>query len=145
MMNKKIMAILALLIIVASTTAIYAATSDDTVEVDNIEFSLPDGFQEDPSEEKVNEPQSVGGIEYTICQKLFNKDTTYVSILVAQYGDYKVNDDIVKSIGGNRTTIKGVDGYLDYSNGIYMFNFAKDDKLVTITSSDKDVIQDFIK
>ena len=37
-----------------------------------------------------------------------------------------------------------IDGYLDYNNGIYSFNYAKNDKLVTITSSDEDVISDFI-
>lgn len=144
-MNKKILAVLSLLIILASAAALHAADADNTIEVDNQKFNLPDGYKEDVSEEKINEKASVGPVEYTYCQKVFEKSPTEVfSILVATYDGYEVDDSVVSAAGGNKTTIDGIDGYLGYENHIYMFNYAKDGQLVTITYSDKEIISDII-
>ncbi|MBR2664870.1 MULTISPECIES: hypothetical protein [Methanobrevibacter] len=151
-MNKRIIAILSLLIVVAGASAVSAFGFDDlmggdsneTVTINGFDFNVPAGFEEDANYSKENESASVGVIDYTYDQKLFEKGPVAVSILVADYGENKVTDDVVAAIGGNQTTIAGIDGYLDYNNGIYSFNYAKNDKLVTITSSDEDVISDFI-
>ena len=152
-MNKKIIAVLSLLIVVAGASAVSAFGFDDilggdsnneTVTIDEFEFNIPAGFVEDTNYSKENVSASVGVIDYTYDQKLFERGHVAVSILVADYGENKVTNDVVGAIGGNETTIAGIDGYLDYNNNIYSFNYAKNDKLVTITSSDKDVISDFI-
>ena len=151
-MNRKIIAVLSLLILVAGASAVSAFSFDDlmggdsneTVTIGGFDFNLPNGFEEDASYSKEKESASVGSIDYTYDQKVFERGSTAVSILVADYGENKVTDEVVAAIGGNETTIAGTDGYLDFSNNIYAFSYAKNDKLVTITSSDKDVIGDFI-
>ena len=86
----------------------------------------------------------VSGINYTTNGKLYENGDTYVAILVADYGDYKVTDDVAKSVGGDEQTINNVKGYLT-TDGIYkVFHYAKDDKLVVISTTDENVIGDFI-
>lgn len=151
-MNKKILALLTLLVIVASASAVSAFGFDDllgggeneTVTIDGIDFNIPAGFKEDTNYSAENEKTSVGSVSYTFDQKLYEKGDTAVSILVADYGENKVTDEIVGSIGGEKETIKGINGYSSVENNIYIFSYAKDDKLVTITSTDEKVISDFL-
>ena len=112
--------------------------------IDGIDFKIPDGFSEDADEEIVNESSVQSGITYLTNSKLFEKDDTIVVLLVADYGEYNVTDDIAKEVGGDATTINGVDGYLNEDNFFYVFNYAKDGKLVVLSANDKDVIGDFL-
>lgn len=155
-MNKKIIAILSILVIAASVSAVSAFGFDDlvgggssdepkTVEIDGFEFALPDDFKEDTSYEAIDEKSETGNVEYTYCQKLFQNDKgDSVSILVGDYGDLKVTDSVVSAISGEKTTIKGIDGYLSEESGIFIFSYPKDDKLVVITADNEDQIEGFI-
>lgn len=150
-MNKKILALLTLLVIAASASAVSASGFDDllggeneTVTIDGFDFNIPAGFKEDANYSAENEKTSIGSVSYTFNQKLFEKGSIAVSILVANYGENKVTDEIVKSIGGKKATINGIDGYSDKKDDIYIFSYAKDDKLVTITSTDEKIISDFL-
>ncbi|MBR4448305.1 hypothetical protein [Methanobrevibacter sp.] len=150
-MNRKLLLIL-ILISLFSITAVSAFSFDDlfgsgenqTVEVDGIEFNVPAGYSENATQEIINQQQSVGGVNYVTNGKFYYSGLTTVLLYVASYDGYKVDESIVEAVGGNATTINGVDGYLDYGGGYYSFNYPKDDKLVVITTNDKDVIGDFI-
>lgn len=119
-------------------------SSDEIVTIDGIDFKVPDGFSEDADEEVINESNVQSGITYLTNSKCFEKDDTVMVILVADYGEYKVTDDIAKEVGGNATTIEGVDGYLSEDGFFYVFNYAKNDKLVVLSTNDESVIGDFI-
>lgn len=114
------------------------------VTIGGIDFNIPDGFSEDADEEIVNESNVKSGITYFTNSKLFEKDGTIMTILVVDYGEYKVTDEIAKEVGGDATTINGVDGYLNKEGLFYVFNYAKDDKLVVLSTNDKGIIGDFI-
>ena len=144
-MNRKILVILSLLIVVAASGIIYAASTENTVEVDDFKFNIPDGYVENVTAESVDEKTSSGGVDYTFCQKLFEKgNNDAISILVADYDGYEVTDEVVSVMGGEKTTINNVDGYLNDDDGIYIFSYPKDKKLVAITSTDKDSFKDVI-
>lgn len=155
-MNRKIIAILAILVMAVSVSAVSAFGFDDlvggdssdepkTVEIDGFEFALPDDFKENSSYEAINEKSETGNVEYTYCQKLFeNSKGDSVSILVGDYGDLKVTDSIISTLGGEKTTIKGIDGYMSEESGISIFSYPKDDKLVVITADNEDQIEGFI-
>ena len=144
-MNKKVLVILSLLVIMAGTSIIYAASNENTVQVDEFEFNIPDGFVENVTAEAVNEKTSSGGVEYTYCQKLFEKGLfEAISILVAEYGGYEVTDEIVSAMGGEKTTINDVDGYLGNESGIFKFSYPKEGKLVTITATDKELFDEIV-
>ena len=137
--------ILSLLVIMAGTSIIYAASNENTVQVDEFEFNIPDGFVENVTAEAVNEKTSSGGVEYTYCQKLFEKGLfEAISILVAEYGGYEVTDEIVSAMGGEKTTINDVDGYLGNESGIFIFSYPKEGKLVTITATDKELFDEIV-
>ena len=75
----------------------------------------------------------------------------------------KLTDDTARHYGGNSETINGVAGYLEYhpqnvtrfvsGNYIYTittypyytFAYAKDDKLVVVSASEKEFISDAVK
>lgn len=149
-MNRKFL-ILLIAITVFSITAVSAFELSDllgeenqTVQIDGIDFNIPAGFEEDASQESINEDKSSSGIDYIINGKTFIKDGTVVSIIVADYGEYKVTDDVLSAVGENKTTINDVDGYISYDGGFYIFNYAKNDKMIIITSDVEDVIGDFV-
>lgn len=151
-LNRKILFTLSLLILaifaIGSVSALdfgfLSGDSEQTVTIDGIDFKIPDGFTEDADEEVINESNVQSGITYLTNSKLFEKDDAIMVILVADYGEYKVTDDIAKEVGGDATTIEGVDGYLKEDGFFYVFDYAKNDKLVVLSTNDKDIIGDFI-
>ena len=151
-MNRKILFTLSLVILaifaIGSVSALdlgfLSGDSEQTVTIDGIDFKIPDGFTEDSDEEVINESNVQSGITYLTNSKLFEKDDAIMVILVADYGEYKVTDDIAKEVGGDATTIEGVDGYLKEDGFFYVFDYAKNDKLVVLSTNDKDIIGDFI-
>ena len=154
-MNRKILAILSVLIVLASISAVSAFGMDDllggssdeakNVTIDGMDFQIPAGFEEDPSYESVNEKSSVGGLEYTYNQKLFaNDENQTVAILVGDYGDYEVTDDVIQVIADEKQTIKGIDGFTTDKDGVYIFAYPKDGKLVVLTATEDNLFEDFL-
>lgn len=153
-MNKKIILALTLVVIAASITAVSAFSLDDLtggssepekITIDGIDFQVPDGFTEDPLYESVNETSSQGGVEYTYNQKLFENDKNQsVSILVGDYGEYKVTDDVIQVVADEKKTINGIDGYTAEEDGIYIFAYAKNDKLVVLTATEDNLFDQFL-
>ena len=152
-MNKKIIFGVSLVLIaimaIGSASAfdlgsLLGGGGNETVTIDGIDFNIPEGFTEDPDEATDNETNEQSGITYITNGKLYEKDGIYVALLVADYGEYKVTDEIAKTVGGEATTINNVSGYLSTDGEYSVFNYAKDDKLVVISANDEDVIADFI-
>ncbi len=143
-MSLVILAIFAIGSVSALDFGFLSGDSEQTVTIDGIDFKIPDGFTEDADEEVINESNVQSGITYLTNSKLFEKDDAIMVILVADYGEYKVTDDIAKEVGGDATTIEGVDGYLKEDGFFYVFDYAKNDKLVVLSTNDKDIIGDFI-
>lgn len=152
-MNKKIIFGLSLVLVaimaVGSVSAfdlgsLLGGGDAENVTIGGIDFAIPEGFTEDPNHAIDNEQREQSGISYTLNGKLYEKDDTIVVLLVSDYGDYKVTDDIAREVGGEPTTINNIDGYLT-TNGTYkVFNYAKDDKLVVISTNDENAIGDFL-
>ena len=143
-MSLVILAIFAIGSVSALDLGFLSGDSEQTVTIDGIDFKIPDGFSEDSDEEVINESNVQSGITYLTNSKLFEKDDAIMVILVADYGEYKVTDDIAKEVGGDATTIGGVGGYLKEDGFFYVFDYAKNDKLVVLSTNDKDIIGDFI-
>ena len=152
-MNKKIIfgASLVLIAIMAIGSAsafdlgsLLGGGGNETVTIDGVDFNIPEGFTEDPDEATDNETNEQSGISYITNGKVYEKDGIYVALLVADYGEYKVTDEIAGAVGGEATTINNVSGYLSTDGAYSVFNYAKDDKLVVISANDEDVIADFI-
>ena len=153
-MNRKIIAILALLVVAIGMGAVSAFSLSDLtgsssdaemVTIDGIDFNIPAGFVEEEDlslDGVVNETQ---GIKYTTWGKTYvNDENKVISIGVATYDGVEVDDEIAKYIGGDRLSINGVDGY-EYNVGQFEgFAYAKDGKLVIISTNDGSVLDELI-
>ena len=138
-MNKKALIVLSLFAVVMIGCA-YAA--DDTVEIAGINFTVPEGFTEDVSDEIVNESGSDDGYNYVTNSKSFETDDHLLLISVATY-DENITDDIIKDIG-EKTTINNVTGYLGDMGFLALFSYVQDNNVVVITTDDADIIEDVV-
>ena len=142
-MNKKIFIVLSLFAVVMIGCA-YAADSSDSnvVEVSGINFTVPEGFTEDVSDEMVNESGSDDGYTYITNSKSFESDDHILLISVATY-DQNITDDIIKDIG-EKTTINNVTGYLGDMGFLALFSYIQDNNVVVITVDDADIIEEVL-
>ena len=153
-MNRKIIAIFALLILAVSVSAVSAfglsdltGSSSDTgvVTIDGIDFNIPDGFSEEKNLAIDGDVNETNGVQYTTWGKTYiNDENKVISIGVATYDGVEVTDEMPQYIGGDKVTINGVDGY-EYNVASYDgFTFAKDGKLIIISTNDGDLLQDVV-
>lgn len=153
-MNRKIIAIFALLILAVSVSAVSAfglsdltGSSSDAgvVTIDGIDFNIPDGFSEEKDLAIDGEVNETDGVKYTTWGKTYiNDENKVISIGVATYDGVEVTDEMPQYIGGDKVTINGVDGY-EYNVASYDgFTFAKDGKLIIISTNDGDLLQDVV-
>ena len=153
-MNRKIIAIFALLILAVSISAVSAfglsdltGSSSDAgvVTIDGIDFNIPDGFSEEKNLAIDGEVNETNGVQYTTWGKTYiNDENKVISIGVATYDGVEVTDEMPQYIGGDKVTINGVDGY-EYNVASYDgFTFAKDGKLIIISTNDGDLLQDVV-
>ena len=153
-MNRKIIAIFALLILAVSVSAVSAfglsdltGSSSDAgvVTIDGIDFNIPDGFSEEKNLAIDGEVNKTDGIQYTTWGKTYiNDQNKVISIGVATYDGVEVTDEMPQYIGGDKLSINGVDGY-EYNVATYDgFTYAKDGKLIIISTNDGDLLQDVI-
>ena len=151
-MNKKIIAILALLIVATSITAvsafdlsdIFGGDKNETVTIDGVDFNIPAGFKEDPTNtsDKVIEPLREDGSQ--ISSKAYIKDNSAVSLFVINITNGLSDKQALEAMGGDETTINNVTGNLIKDDDVFMFNFAKNDRVAIISSTDENLIGDFL-
>ena len=153
-MNRKIIAIFALLILAVSVSAVSAFSLSDltgsssdagVVTIDGIDFNIPDGFSEEKNLAIDGDVNETNGVQYTTWGKTYiNDENKVISIGVATYDGVEVTDEMPQYIGGDKVTINGVDGY-EYNVASYDgFTFAKDGKLIIISTNDGDLLQDVV-
>jgi hypothetical protein len=155
-MNKKILAIFALLIVAAGMGAASAfdlgslagdsSTSEaQNVTIDGIDFTVPAGFEEDPALAIDGEVNETEGVKYTTWGKTYaNDDGDVISIGVATYDGVKVDDAMPEVIGNGELSVNGVDGY-KYDVGPFKgFTYAKNGKLVIISLTDDSLLKDIV-
>jgi hypothetical protein len=152
-MNRKILAILALLIVAASISTVSALGLEDIlgssseaqeVTIEGIDFNIPAGFVEDEDlavDGEVNESQ---GVKYTTWGKTYAKGNDAISIGVATYDGVEVDDSIAEYVGSDELSVNGVDGYEYNVPPFEGFVYAKDGKLVIISVSDAKFLEDIV-
>ncbi|MBP3791825.1 MAG: hypothetical protein ILA26_07335 [Methanobrevibacter sp.] len=153
-MNKKILAIFALLIVVASVSAVSAFDLGDlfgsndqkneTVTIEGVDFNVPGDFKEDTTNttDKMLAPFKEQGANITA--KGFTKDDSGIVIGVMNVTNGLSNEQTLELLGGKETTINNVTGYLSHDEGQTLFNFEKNDHLVLISASDEKIIGEFV-
>lgn len=163
-MNKKIFTLLTLFVVIASISAASAidlndlstllsgdsnanSTANATVNVSGVTFNIPAGFVEADNVTVGNESNNSSFIDYDMISKGFiNGSADVILISVSSSDNISVNDSLAEtlSLGGNKTTINGVEGYESSAAGIVDFTYSKDGKLVSITVSNDKLLKDII-
>lgn len=139
-----ILAVFALGSVSAFDFGFLSGGSEEIVSIDGIDFKIPDGFSENTDEEIVNETNVQSGVSYLTNSKYYEKDDAIMVLLVVDYGEYEVTDDIAREVGGDATSIADVDGYLKKDDFFNVFDYARDGKLVVMSTNDKNLFDDFI-
>ena len=137
-------------------------TSAQTVTIDGIDFNIPAGFEEFVTNSTTKYNRTIDGIAYFSTIKNYDDNNDSISISVSKNPSHKATVDTAKGVGGDSETINGVDGYLEYhpqnvtnftaGNYIYTltipeyytFSYVQDDKLVVITTTDKNYFSEVI-
>ena len=157
-MNKKLLSILAILIVVGSVSAVSAFDLGDifgsgnekqTVTIEGLKFNIPEGYNETKVPDNVSsifDMFNENGGNLTV--KSFTKnddDTKVITITVAG----NLSDSEMEFFGnsnGNKTTIAGINGTLNKElDDVTVFTYQKDGKAVSISTAGNDVIEEVLK
>lgn len=120
--------------------------SDDSapqeVTIEGIDFNIPEGFKEDVNNSIDDVKATAGTLTYTMNGKTFeNDDGDVIVILIADYGEYNVTDDVLKQVSDEKKTIKDYNGYIKKDGKFYIYSYEVDGDLVTITTADESLIE----
>ena len=140
-MNRKFLAILliaAMLFVIMGSAQAESGVTKITIR--GVDFNLPDEFEEsdfsikDDFDEDSNSTTDI---------MIYSSDDCTISITVIEFDD-DVDDSII-SDWGEKTTIKGITGYLNQTDdGSYDFSYVKDNHSVSINGPDKEFIEGLI-
>ena len=138
------------------------ADEPQTVTVGGIDFNIPAGFTENETYKMEDETSSTSGVDYTMNAAGYEDDSknNAIYILVGDYGDFNVTDDIIEyvvdSMDYEKQTINGHNGYLVQESSsdssslmavdepIYMFVYEQNGDLVFLGATDKAYFSDII-
>ncbi len=152
-MDKKILAIFALLIVAVGIGAVSAfdlgdltggSNEAENVTIDGIDFVIPAGYTEDESLAVNGDVNNTEGVEYTTWGKTYENDKEVISIGVATYEGVEVDDTVPSYIGGAEKTINGVKGYEYDVSPFEGFTYAKNGKLVIISVTDENALNEIV-
>lgn len=154
-MNRKVLAILTFLVLIAGASAVSAFDLEDlfkveqTARVGDIEFNIPEGFNVDQNSSKENDTfEENHNSSYTLSTgKFINSSGDIIKISVSKPGNIDVTDEVIKSLSDNKTkmTVNGVTGYDVTIDGLDGIVYAKHGKIVFINVSDKKLLKDVIR
>ena len=153
-MNKKILAIFALLIVAAGMSAvsafdlgdIFGGGENQTATVGGVDFNIPAGYENDTQAVNSQFTKLFKDAGYKVDAAGYAKDSTGVVIAVVDYSDYEISDEEIEQefIGGNTTTINNITSTSSIEDGAYVFSFAKDNKFVVISTDSEQTVSEFL-
>lgn len=146
--NKKILAIGLILIAAVSTMAVISAT--ETITVDGLKFTIPDGYTPHEKETDASQPYDAEDVEGTPVDKetsseFINSAGDKLKVQVGSKNNQKI--DSLTPVG-EKKKIAGKDGYFytenDDGKTEYKFEYLQDGKVVKVTAASEDIISKVI-
>ena len=123
-----------------------SASEPQQISIEGINFTIPEGYTEEVNGSMDNEKLSAGSLTYTVNGKSFVnlKTQDAAAIIVADYGDYNVTDQVLQQVADEKKTIAGQEGYVKVDGGFTVFSYEVNGDLVTISASNETVIEEFL-
>lgn len=143
-MNKKILAILAILIVAASAVTFVSAAN--TVTVNDVEFNVPSGYKYD--DYATNSYASQHGFDPDTLSILSDSTGKNLILISIHDVDNDTTIDDMNNHGFQNKVVGGKEGIytLDGSkNQFFMFEYIQDGKLITIEANTEDLVAQTIK
>ena len=120
-------------------------SSPEEVTIEGLNFTIPDGYKEVKNGTLENEKVSMGSVTYVMNAKSYmNSDGDDFAILIADYGDYNVTDDVLKQIAPTEKTVNGHKGYVKTDDNYTIFVYEEEGDLVTISASDENIFDQIV-
>lgn len=126
-----------LMIFCIATTFISAVSAVELVDIEGVKFNIPDGYEENVEE--------IGMVETANNTTIFKYyfDHEYHGIAIGVMKEDNVNLTLPTDMHGYETrTIKGIEGFYDEEDNIFAYEM--DGKLVEITTTDVNLLEDVI-
>ncbi len=153
-MNKKILAIFALIIVAASMSAVSAFDLGDlfgsgenkTVTIDGIDFNIPAGYENGTDEAAKETGKMFKDVGYNVSTQAYVKDSVGVGLIVVDFKNLGASDDDVAEqfLSDTPTTINGINGSSHTEDGAYIFCYQKDGKLVVVSTDSEKTVAEFV-
>ena len=131
-----VMAAIAVIAVVAvGAVSIFLPAGGQQVDVDTFTFSVPQDFTVD---EDLTVDETEGGIVYVSKLMQNDEDTIQIDVMYTESGIVDSND-VLEEVGGDAQSMMGYDGYLTEYSDSYSFSFVKDNKLITVYTTNYDL------
>lgn len=106
------------------------------VQVDTFSFKIPNNFVQD---EDLTFDETEDGVKYL--SKYWENDDDEIQIDVTYSASGNVNaNDVAKKMGGDKENMMGYDGYYNELMDAYSFTFVKDNKVISVYTSNYDLL-----
>ena len=156
--NKKILVILTFFILIAGMSTACAFNFNDfsnvlfgapkgNVTLAGVDFAIPNGFSELENESVYNEKIDNPNLDLNFSSKVYTNASGDAIILSVSALNGPADDNYTRDLAGdgaNKTTINGVEGYEFSDPAFDGFSYAKNGRLVVISSTDKELFKDVI-
>ena len=117
------------------------------VTLAGVNFAIPDGFSEVENESVYNEQVDNPVLDLNFSSKVYTNASGDAIILSVSALNGPADDNYTRDLAGdgaNKTTINGVEGYEFSDPAFDGFSYAKNGRLVVISSTDKELFKDVI-
>ena len=122
---------------------------DGKLELQDNEFTIPDGYKENESARKLAEnAEDVDNAKYSVCQFIKDGKEIFVKVFFFDESSNQEFTNLVPTDGEVEKTIAGIDGVYNankYGDNTPTFRFLKDGKLIEINAPDDDTINSILK
>lgn len=108
------------------------------VQVDTINFKIPPGYVQD---DDLTFDETDAGVKYVSKFWENDEDDIQIDVTYSQNGTANANDAL-KEVGGTKQNMMNYDGYYDEVEGYYSFSFVKDNKIISIYTSNHDLLNE---
>ena len=122
-------------VIVLGATSMMLPYGSQEVQVDTFSFEIPEDFV---LNEDLSSSENTAGLQYVT--GYWDNYGDYIQIDVMYTTLYNVDqNEVAKEVGGESRSMMGYNGYYNDLSDTYSFSFVKDNKLITVYTSNEDL------
>ena len=134
--HKTTIIVVAVIVAIAAVAigaySLLSPTASQEVHVDTIKFNIPEQFTID---DKLTVDETDDGIKYVSKYWEHDEDFIQIDVMYSVTGNANANY-VADYMSGDKANMMGQDGYYDELSDAYAFSFVKDNKLISIYTSD---------